>query len=414
MIRHLFKIIWNERRANAWIIVEYMVVFCILWFCCDFLCYIAKSYIEPEGFNLNHTYMIQMGSNPDAMKDRKKTAENDYLWVKTFTDRVKNYPGVENIAFSSSAIPYGGATATSSYTIDPDSLHENIRTRRVTSSFFDVFQMEVNGRIFDWEDDTEQKNIIISPDRHNLFGQYPGATTPIQKVTSLAEKKLTVIGYTNKVKDSYSEAYRSSAFLPMKRDQIALDAQISIRVRPEADKGFAMRFMEDMKDQLMIGPYFLEFIQSFREQREAYMKYSANELNSVYAITTFLIINIFLGIIGTFWYRTQSRKSEVGLRLALGATRRKVKTLMYGETLLLLFIASIVGVNICLNLGQTDMLTALGLPMADRVQSGAGIEQDFLNYGLTFLFLAVTSLFAVWYPAQQAALVPPAEALREE
>ncbi len=37
MIHHILKIIWNERRINAWIVLEYVLVFCVLWFCCDFL-----------------------------------------------------------------------------------------------------------------------------------------------------------------------------------------------------------------------------------------------------------------------------------------------------------------------------------------------------------------------------------------
>ncbi len=35
--------------------------------------------------------------------------------------------------------------------------------------------------------------------------------------------------------------------------------QIYIRVSPEADKDFAERFTREMRDQLMLGPYFSGF-----------------------------------------------------------------------------------------------------------------------------------------------------------
>ena len=60
MIRHIFKIIWNERKTNAWITLEYVLVFCVLWFCVDYLFYMGKCYFEPNGFDIEHTYQINM------------------------------------------------------------------------------------------------------------------------------------------------------------------------------------------------------------------------------------------------------------------------------------------------------------------------------------------------------------------
>ena len=88
--------------------------------------------------------------------------------------------------------------------------------------------------------------------------------------------------------------------------------------------------------------------------------------------------------------------------------------MIFGETLLILFIASVVGVNICLNIGQTELLELLDIPISNRMDAGIGVEQEFINYLLTFGLLATVSLIAVWYPARQAAKIPPAEALRDE
>jgi len=421
MIRHIFKIIWNERKTNVWILTEYVVVFCILWFCADFLCFMGKSYMEPLGFNIDNTYHIQMGYKEPVISDTdsKNVITDDFGQIQTFINRVTQYPGVESISFSYQGIPYFGATSTGEFKVDPDSLLERLRIRWVSSGFFDVFKIDMRGgRIFNWEDKAEMQNIIISPDRNNRFGKYPNATHIVSNVSSISNinEKFTVIGYAGKVKDSFYDPYTSNVFVPIDKENLKLHAvQISIRVHPDVNENFAERFAKDMRDQLTIGPHFLASVTSLDEIKKNKIHFAVlDNLNSIYAITVFLIINIFLGIIGTFWNRTQSRRSEIGLRMALGSTKKEIKSQMFRETILILFVASLIGVNICLNIGQSDILTTLGLPMADRVQSGVGIEQDLINFGLTFLFLALISFVAVWYPARQASSVPPAEALREE
>ena len=44
MIRHILKIIWNERRSNLWILLEYTLVFSVLWFCCDYCSAILRTF----------------------------------------------------------------------------------------------------------------------------------------------------------------------------------------------------------------------------------------------------------------------------------------------------------------------------------------------------------------------------------
>lgn len=37
------------------------------------------------------------------------------------------------------------------------------------------------------------------------------------------------------------------------------------------------------------------------------------EMNTRLSILFFLLINIFLGIVGTFWFRTRQRQGEIGM-----------------------------------------------------------------------------------------------------
>lgn len=53
---------------------------------------------------------------------------------------------------------------------------------------------------------------------------------------------------------------------PLKKEEYNLsDMQIYIRISPEADKDFAERFTREMREQLMLGPYFRAFFLDSRK-----------------------------------------------------------------------------------------------------------------------------------------------------
>lgn len=215
---------------------------------------------------------------------------------------------------------------------------------------------------------------------------------------------------------NFSVLMKPVFFNPFSRSDINLsDNEITIRTHPEVGKDFPERFVKEMREQLTLDPYFIASVTSFDKMREEYTKSSISGLlNSVYAITAFLFFNIFLGATGTFWYRTQGRRSEIGLRMAIGASRRNVKGMLCLETLILLFIASLVAASICLQIGQTDLFRLFDLPIGNHGRIGIGYLQDFLNYFTTFGILAVISLAAVWLPASLISAIQPSEALRDE
>jgi len=60
-------------------------------------------------------------------------------------------------------------------------------------------------------------------------------------------------------------------------------------------------------------------------------------------VAGFLIINVALGLFGVLWYNINLRKSEIGLRRALGASGNAVSKQLVGEALVLSTFALIIG-----------------------------------------------------------------------
>ncbi len=428
MIQHIFKIIWKERKVNTWILFELIIVFCVLWFCSEYMFVVGKHYLEPKGYNLEHTYLIDFGKKND---DKALEDEDNINYSMAILDRIKKYPLIENVCFSGGNHPYSGNTNGVPNIIanDKDTLVNPGGTFMcyVSPEYFDVFSIGFQkGHTFDWASSVTNNEVIISPDGKNtLFGK------PIKEIEKIkrtfvgtkydymadSERSNIVVGATEKIKFIEFEPYGNLLFYPIEKDRIHPFYNICVRVKAHADKDFAKQFKDDMESQLEVGPYFLVNVIPFSDIRARYLKdFSRFDKNfkSISAIGSFLLVNIFLGVIGTFWFRIQSRRSDIGLRMAMGASRKSVKNLFIKETLILLFLASIISSVICINVSLSDLLKVIGMPSVNREKYGLDSSQYIINYAVTFITLAIISTVAVWYPANRASKIQPAIVLKDE
>ncbi|MCC8154410.1 MAG: ABC transporter permease, partial [Tannerellaceae bacterium] len=137
--------------------------------------------------------------------------------------------------------------------------------------------------------------------------------------------------------------------------------ELAIRVSPAADKDFPEKFKELMKEQLTLGNLYVTEIVPLEILKKRYYATTGDE-DKFYQnlfVLGFFIVNIFLGVIATFWLRTESRKAEMGLRMALGSTKSALKGSMLTEGLLLLSIVWLPAVLVCINLGYTGVIGSL-------------------------------------------------------
>jgi predicted permease len=110
-----------------------------------------------------------------------------------------------------------------------------------------------------------------------------------------------------------------------------------------------------------------------------------------------------IGLYGVMAYGVAQRQREIGLRLALGATRREVVRMVVREGALLTTIGLVIGVALALIAARTAAALLFDLTPSDPAVYAAAIA---LLVGVT---LAASAL-----PAWRAARVDPARALRAE
>ena len=49
-------------------------------------------------------------------------------------------------------------------------------------------------------------------------------------------------------------------------------------------------------------------------------------IRSARLIAIFFSFNVFIGLMGTFWFRTRHRRSEIALRMAMGSSRSRIRS----------------------------------------------------------------------------------------
>ena len=110
-----------------------------------------------------------------------------------------------------------------------------------------------------------------------------------------------------------------------------------------------------------------------------------------------------LGLYGVISYLVMQRRNEIGIRIALGASRGQVVSMVMREAAILLAIGVIVGAVLSLAAGRTAESLLFGLKSSDPVTlaSAAG------------LLIAIAAL-ASFIPARRAAQLDPMTALRSD
>jgi ABC-type antimicrobial peptide transport system permease subunit len=110
-----------------------------------------------------------------------------------------------------------------------------------------------------------------------------------------------------------------------------------------------------------------------------------------------------VGIYGVMAHTTQQRIPEIGVRLALGASRSSVSGMIVKEGMLLVAIAILVGAAGAA--GLTRFLESLVFDVSPT---------DPATFAATALLLAATGLLACWLPARRASGIDPATTIRSE
>jgi predicted lysophospholipase L1 biosynthesis ABC-type transport system permease subunit len=130
----------------------------------------------------------------------------------------------------------------------------------------------------------------------------------------------------------------------------------------------------------------------------------ANQRFLALLLATFAGVALVLALVGVYGviaYSVAQRGREIGIRLALGASGRRVLRSVVGEGVRLAIIGSAIGVALALGAGRAVRSQLYGISAADPATIAAAAS----------LLVAVAALGSA-IPAWRAAAIPPGEVMR--
>ena len=143
-----------------------------------------------------------------------------------------------------------------------------------------------------------------------------------------------------------------------------------------------------------------------RTMDEIVVRSTSRESFNMLLLTIFGAVALVLaaiGIYGLMAYSVQQRTQEMGIRMALGADRAKIRNLVVWHGMRLAFVGVILGIGAAFGLTRLIASFLFGVKSWDPVV-----------FVTVPVILSAVALLAVWLPASRAARLDPMQALRVE
>lgn len=407
----IFKMLSARKARYGWLVAELTIVALATWALADPI--IIQSAIEwqDKGFDEHRLYRIELKSHPEISPHFVQEEEGQWrddqwrLWRM-----VRDYPGVASATFQGETGPF--CPVTTVYNVHCDTLSTSVYgiDFMPRSDFFTTFRFAENGRPSNEDIDRmtfEDGSSVLSAE-----------TFPGRSGTGLTDtlSGIKVAATTGMVRICPGVPAVAVWFLP-KQD---LKAQaIVFRLDNHTDEqDFLPAFTDWAKKQLKAGNLYVRNVQpytAFIDDSYAWLEPFA-QIRLV--LGAFFLFCLFLGVSGTFWMQTDSRREEIGIMKSFGATSARIVRILITEGIILATIAVMAGCFIYLQYALKE-----GLYISDanlrELLSGRYWFEDFATHFaivsfITWAIVVIVVCIGIYIPASRISRITPTDALRDE
>lgn len=422
MIRHILKICWNQRKSNGWIFAELAIVVGAVWYMMDNFYVDTYTYFSPMGLDIHDVWQFRLDqlseSAPGYVPEGQRTTDQttDLL---TLMEHIRRNPAVESLCVTYYSMPYSWGNSWRNITpVDGDttlSSNQSFQVRRVTPDYFTVFRIkDIDGNAISPQLSGVHNPIVVTPEMGQTF--FPGQKAKGKKITfggeGAEEFPITAVCTTvrateyEKGEPFFYQCLEGSTFNECVEDMGASSAELCVRMKKELTQNEMNKLLESMSGSLTVHNLYVYSAQPISEQRSEVLKNKQDEMKTRSLMIIFVLLNVLFGVIGTFWLRTEARRGEIGLRVALGAAKPALKRHLYAEGLCLLILTLPLTLVFAANIIYFDLLDTL------RLSLSAG--RFLITFGGTYLLIGSMILLGISLPAKKSTRLQPAEALHYE
>jgi len=384
MLRHLFKLIWNKKKAHTLLIVEIWASFMVLFGLATLIVINVGNYREPIGFSYDNVWAIGLRNNQDTTDVAAK--------LQRIVQRLKAYPNVESVSRMSSNFPFSASQMSNSFDYNKRSVQaDNYVTDENFAKTLDI--SVVDGKWFQPADSVgKYKPVVINRKmEEDLFGE----ENPLGKIVS---KEYKVVGTIDNFKAKGEFMTNKPAIFQLVNAKDSWPNTMLIHVKPGTDAEFEAKVVKDIAR--MVTGWSVE-VDYLTDSRKTQHNLVLVPVIIASIISIFLLINVALGLFGVLNLSIAKRRGEIGLRRAIGATGSGISGQFVGEIWVLATFAMLIG-----------LLFAAQFPLLNVFDVKAGIYVTAIILAVLIIYGIVT--LCALFPSRQAALIQPATALHEE
>ncbi len=329
------------------------------------------------------------------------------LFFRDLLAAISNVPGV--VAAGATMAAPGRVDSTGAYWVDHVPQASEMRTGSpnvnsiVAPGTFSALGIPlVRGRDFDQRDTRDAPMTAIVNDalaRRAL----PGHDIIGHKIVCAFDttEPMTIVGVVGDVRQSGpADESRPECYMPYLQ-HFYNGATLSVVIRTTTDPMSLVETVRRKARELAPGvPMKFTTLEALTDRNVAQPRFRALLIGAFAAVALVLAI---VGVFGVMAYAVSQRTSEIGVRIALGATAGQILRLLVGRAIGMIALGLAVGF-----VGATLLTRVLGSLLF------AVTPTDPVTYVGVAVLLATTSFVALYLPASRATSVDPRVALRQE
>jgi predicted permease len=318
--------------------------------------------------------------------------------------RLETLPGVQSVMLTNrTPLAFGGGSTSVKPEgfVPPPNVSMETQVAIVSPKYFATLQLPLEqGRDFTDRDGKESQRVIIV--NQTFADRYWPGQEPIGKqvVSDLTNESFTVVGIARNAKyNQLNEVPIPFVYLPLYQ---VYRAGMTVNARVSGDP---LRFAKSVEQAIheLNGDVVVFDVTTLDLRRQLATIGVRIGGTFVGAFGLLALVLAAIGVYGVTSYTTNQRTHEIGIRLALGASRADVLRLILGRGLLLTLLGLVIGLG--LSFGVTRFMESLLLGVSST---------DALTFVAVALLLSAVVLAACVIPARRAMRVDPVQALRYE
>jgi predicted permease len=358
----------------------------------------------PPGFNSQNVLTMGLTMTGHKYADSKSVAET----YRQFLERLEHLPGVTS-AGASTALPLSEMFAWGPITVEgrvplPGENFINADERFVAGHYFEAMQIPLlAGRFFNETDGPDFPHVAIIDD-FMAAQLWPGESALGKRIrlgdSGSNSPWVTVVGVVGRVKQyTLDSDSRIAFYLAHKQFPIR---EMNVVVRSAADPQLLRASIS--QELHSIDPDIPLY--SVRTMRDRVTESLARRRFTMLLLAVFAGVALLLaavGIYGLLGYWVNQSTREIGIRMAIGATRASVVLVMLRRALAIAIPGILIGIAAAFALTRSMESLLFGIAPTDP-----------FTFSTVSIFLLVVTMCAAYIPSRRASRVNPIDALRQQ